>query len=155
VRDASVAHSTCVCRGYASIVIRAATELAAKEAMSDPLPAELLEFLARHIDSIVQLEALLLLRSAADEVWDVPRIARRLYVDDQEASDALAHLAAHGFLAREPGGYRFCPLTQELLNVASLLADHYRRHLIPVTNLIHAKPRRIRQFADAFKLKKD
>jgi hypothetical protein len=35
------------------------------------------------------------------------------------------------------------------------LADVYARHLIPVTNLIHSKPRRIREFADAFKLRKD
>jgi hypothetical protein len=123
--------------------------------MSDPLPAELREFLARHIDSIAQLEALLLSVAAPDEVWDVPRIARRLYIGQQEASETLAHLAAHGLLAHERGGYRFCPLTQELLDMASLLAEHYRRHLIPVTNLIHAKPLRIRQFADAFKLKKD
>ena len=39
--------------------------------------------------------------------------------------------------------------------MVELLAEHYKRHLIPITNLIHAKPRRIRQFADAFKLKKD
>ena len=39
--------------------------------------------------------------------------------------------------------------------MVALLAEHYKRHLIPITNLIHAKPRRIRQFADAFKLKKD
>jgi hypothetical protein len=122
--------------------------------MSDPLPAELREFLVRHIDSIAQLEALLLLRAAPDEVWDVPRIARRLYVGEQEASETLAHLAAHGLLARGPSGYRFYPLTQELLDMASILAEHYRRHLIPLTNLIHAKPRRIRQFADAFKLKR-
>jgi hypothetical protein len=132
-----------------------ATELAAKETMSDPLPAELREFLARRIDSIAQLEALLMLRAAPDEVWDVPRTASRLYVGEQEASEALTHLAAHDLLAHEPGGYRFCPLTQDLLDMVSLLAEHYRRHLIPVTNLIHAKPRRIRQFADAFKLRKD
>jgi hypothetical protein len=123
--------------------------------MSDPLPADLREFLARHIDSIAQLEALLLLRAAPDEVWDAPRTARRLYVGEQEATETLAYLAAHGLLAHEPGGYRFCPLTQELVDMASLLEEHYRRHLIPVTNLIHAKPGRIRQFADAFKLKKD
>ncbi len=35
------------------------------------------------------------------------------------------------------------------------LASVYSRHLIPVTNMIHAKPRRIREFADAFKFRKD
>jgi hypothetical protein len=132
-----------------------ATELATKDAMSDPLPAELREFLALHIDSIAQLEALLLLRSAPDEVWDIPRCAERLYIGEREASETLAHLADHGLLVHEPGGYRFHPQTQDLADLVSLLTEHYRRHLIPVTNLVHAKPRRIRQFADAFKLKKD
>ena len=36
------------------------------------------------------------------------------------------------------------------------LARFYGTHLIPVTNLIHGKPvSRIREFADAFKLRKD
>ena len=35
------------------------------------------------------------------------------------------------------------------------LSEVYRRHLIPITNLIHSKPRRIREFAEAFKLRKD
>jgi hypothetical protein len=35
------------------------------------------------------------------------------------------------------------------------VAALYAANLIPVTNLIHAKPSRIREFADAFKLRKD
>ena len=36
------------------------------------------------------------------------------------------------------------------------VAELYARYLIPVTQLIHAKPlTRVQEFADAFKLKKD
>jgi hypothetical protein len=121
----------------------------------DALPAELRGFLEDHIDSIAQLEALLLLRKAPEVVWDPQAAAKRLYVGDAESLAVLAHLAAHGLIRRDGGGYRFDPRSDELLRAASLLADYYRTHLIPITNLIHAKPRRIRQFADAFKLKKD
>jgi hypothetical protein len=124
--------------------------------MSDQaLPAELREFVASHIDSIAQLEALLLLRSAKDSVWELQSAARRLYIGEQETSETLAHLAAHGLIVREAGGYRFGAQSDELSRMVELLAEYYRRQLIPITNLIHAKPRRIRQFADAFKLKKD
>jgi hypothetical protein len=123
--------------------------------MSEPFPGELRDFLARHIDSIAHLEALLLLRSAVDATWDAQTTAQRLYIAAPEAAEVLAHLAAHGFLARNENGYRFDPETQDLRGMTDLLAEHYKRHLIPITNLIHAKPRRIRQFADAFKLKKD
>jgi hypothetical protein len=123
--------------------------------MSDPLPGELRDFLARHIDSISHLEALLLLRSASDAAWDAHATAQRLYVGAQEASEVLAHLAAHGLLSGDASGYRFDPASPDLREMADLLAEHYKHHLIPITNLIHAKPRRIRQFADAFKLKKE
>jgi hypothetical protein len=112
-------------------------------------------FLAGHIDSIAQLEALLLLRSMPGTTCDTKGIARRLYIGEREAEETLVHLAAHGFLAGDANGYRFGPQSEELSRMVELLADCYRRHLIPITNLIHAKPRRIRQFADAFKLKKD
>ena len=121
----------------------------------DLLPAELREFLARNIDSIAQLEALLLLRGAQGEIWHAPNAAKRLYIGEQEALETLAHLMERGFLVREGGGFRFYPQSAELSRSVELLAEHYRRHLIPITNLIHAKPRRIRQFAEAFKLKKD
>lgn len=120
-----------------------------------PLPAELQEFLAKHIDSIAQLEALLLLRDAPDVAWDVQATARRLYIDDQQASHVLAHLCAEGLVESEAGTFRFRPRSDELSRLAGLLDEYYRRYLVPITNLIHAKPRRIQQFADAFKLKKD
>ena len=117
------------------------------------LPPELGEFIAEHIDSIAQLEALLLARSTPDAIWDVQTTAKRLYISEQEALETLAHLADHGILTREGSGYRYQP-TPELAQSINVLADHYRQNLITITNLVHAKPRRIRQFADAFKLKK-
>jgi hypothetical protein len=36
------------------------------------------------------------------------------------------------------------------------LAELYSKYLIPVTHLIHSKPQtRVREFADAFKLRKE
>jgi hypothetical protein len=119
------------------------------------IPVEVQDFLARHIDSIAQLEALLLSRASPEAIWDPPLTAKRLYIGEQDASETLSHLAEHGLLVREPRGYRFASRSPELTAIVDLLAHHYARHLIAVTNLIHAKPRRIRQFADAFKWKKD
>jgi hypothetical protein len=125
--------------------------------MSDSaLPEHVQEFILKHIDSVAQLEALLLLRRSAEREWDVPTAAKRLYSGIPETAEALARLAADGFLmATANGCYRYGCRTQELQERVDRLADHYARHLIPVTNLIHAKPRRIRAFADAFKLRKE
>lgn len=119
------------------------------------LPDELEQFLQRQIDSITQLEALLLLRNESHTAWATQSVAKRLYVGEGETADALNRLSAQGLLSHNNGLYKFDPQTDDLRQGVALLADYYRRHLIPITNLIHAKPRRIQQFADAFKIKKE
>ena len=88
-----------------------------------PLPAELQEFLAKHIDSIAQLEALLLLREGSDVVWDVQTTAKRLYIGEQEAEEVVGLLAGHGFIVFEESGYRYRPQSQELARMVDVLAD--------------------------------
>jgi hypothetical protein len=125
----------------------------------DPVPDEIKQFILRHLDSIGQLEALLLLRDNPGEVWDVGTVARRLYIREQEAAPILARLTKSGFIAAsmsEPTVYKYQPESVELMQMIDRLADIYAKHLVPVTNLIHNKPRtRIQEFADAFKLGKE
>jgi hypothetical protein len=118
----------------------------------DIIPEDLRDFILRHFDSIAQLEALLLLRRHPDETWDAARTAKRLYIGEQEVADILARLCADGLLHCHDAQYRYGGGQEAMID---RLADVYARHLIPVTNLIHTKPRRIRQFADAFKFRKD
>jgi len=121
----------------------------------DHIPGELREFILRYIDSIVQLEALLLLRAHRDMDWDAKQTGARLYASEPEIAEVLARLCADGFLTCEENFYRYRPQSPEQLAMVDQLAAVYARHLIPVTNMIHGKPRRIREFADAFKFRKD
>jgi hypothetical protein len=123
--------------------------------MSDePVPDGVRDLILRHIDSVAQLEALLLLRAHPADAWTAASTAKRLYAAEDEIVRALARLYADGFLIREQGGYRY-GCSAEKQERVDRLAEAYSRHLIPVTNLIHAKPRNIRQFSDAFKFRKD
>ncbi|HEY7085839.1 MAG TPA: hypothetical protein VH519_13610 [Hyphomicrobiaceae bacterium] len=54
------------------------------------LPAELQAFLENHIESIAQLEALLLLAGTPGVVWDPRAAAKRLYIGEHEALGVLA-----------------------------------------------------------------
>lgn len=119
------------------------------------IPGDLGDFILRYIDSIGQLEALLLLRAHAHEDWDVKQTAARLYASEPEVAEFLARLCADGLLACNEGLYRYACQSSDLQNMIDRLATAYARHLIPVTNMIHAKPRRIREFADAFKFRRD
>ncbi len=123
--------------------------------MPESVPAELRTFVLRYIDSVGQLEALLLMRAEPSTHWTSAKLAPRLYTSPEEAEAILARLADEGFLIEDAQSYRFECTDPELERSLTALATFYRTHLIAVTNLIHSKPRRIREFADAFKLKKD
>jgi len=120
----------------------------------DPVPKEIRDFIARYIDSVAQLEALLLLRRNPVERWGIEPVATRLYIAPAEALEILQRLAQDGFVHGEGGVFHY-DCQKDLRQAVDALAEIYNRQLIPVTNLIHAKPRRIRAFADAFKFTKD
>jgi hypothetical protein len=119
------------------------------------VPGDVRDFILRHIDSVAQLEALLLLRANPGESWDVAKIAKRLYAKEQEVIELLERLCADGLLGCEGQVFRYDCRTPEQQKTVERVAEFYARHLIPVTNMIHAKPRRIREFADAFKFRRD
>ncbi len=128
------------------------------------IPADVRQFLVTQIDSIAQLEGLLWLRAQDGKGWDAATVAGRLYITDSEAAVLLGRLAARDLLVVEEGAdmrhYAYRPATEALDAMVARIDDLYRRYLIPVTNLIHAKPKdrknsRIEAFADAFRLRKD
>ena len=121
----------------------------------DVIPADVREFIIKYIDSIAHLEALLLLRASGDWSWTVEALSARLYISEREVSEILTRLANDGFLSTQAGQYRYSCLQEDQRLMVERLAATYVTHLIPVTNIIHAKPRGVRQFADAFKLRKD
>lgn len=123
--------------------------------MNDIIPAEVRDFIIRHIDSVSQLEALLILHAHPEESWEVRLVASRVYASDQELGAVLERFAANGFLKREDDRYRYDGKDSTADRTIAKLARCYASHLIPITNMIHSKPRLMRSFSDAFKLRKD
>jgi hypothetical protein len=121
----------------------------------DPVPDDVRRFILEHIDSVAQLEALLLLRKHGERSWSAQDVAGRLYIGAVAAGDILAQLAGEGLCATGDGFYRYEPGDADRRILIDRLANTYALYLIAVTNLIHEKPLRIRQFADAFKFRKD
>jgi hypothetical protein len=123
---------------------------------AEELPADVRLLIAESIDSVPELEAILLLRKDAHRQWTATEAGQRLYVSETVAEYLLGILADRGFFAREGQAYRYAPKTSELDSVVGKLADSYSRALIAVTTAIHSKPSRsVRQFADAFRLRKE
>lgn len=118
------------------------------------MPEEVRNLIVRHIDSVAQLEALLFLHAHSSEQWDIATVAKRLYAPLSEMAVALAGLTDDGFLIRDCEGYRYARRPDRDAAVEAL-AEAYAHYLIPITNLIHSKPRHIRAFSNAFKFRKD
>lgn len=126
--------------------------------VDDLIPQDIKQFILDKMDSVAQLEGLLLLRSNPQMDWSVEEVGRRLYISQQQAAEVLAHLFEEGFLTAAKGessSYRFQPNTPELGGMVDRVAELYSKYLVSVTNLIHSKPQtKVQKFADAFKLRK-
>ena len=124
---------------------------------SDLFPAELRGFIAQHVESLAQLEALLLLRGEPSQEWDVAELARRLYISDAMCQGILAELERRGFLARNAAGDRFhyaCADAQ-LDQLLAQLATFYQDRRVAVITEIYSNPvKKVQTFADACRLRR-
>jgi hypothetical protein len=125
---------------------------------NDLIPEDVEQFILDNIDSVAQLEGLLLLRSSPEAQWYVESVSTRLYINEQEAVEILEHLNILGLVQiqkAKPPTYQYQPDSADLTHMVDRLAETYRKYLVPVTNLIHSKAQtRVQQFADAFKIKR-
>lgn len=76
-----------------------------------PLAPDVLDFIARHLESAAELDVLLLLRRSTETFWAAAAVADRLSVRPETATAILERLQRHGLLARASGtsAFRFAP----------------------------------------------
>ena len=121
----------------------------------DELPESVKRLITESIDSVPELEAIMLLRDQKAHEWTAAETGARLYVSATMAAYLLSVLSERGFFSHEGDVYRYAPVTPELEASVELLAESYSGALIAVTTAIHSKPSSsVRQFADAFRLRK-
>jgi hypothetical protein len=122
------------------------------------VPAYVLRFLQENIDTVPQLETLLMMSEAPDRSWLISDVASRNYITEQRAMDTLNALLRRGLVSLEesPPRFRFNPANDTVRGLVADLARCYQANLSRITTLIHAKPSAsITEFARAFDLKKD
>jgi DNA-binding IclR family transcriptional regulator len=124
---------------------------------SDPaLPGELRAFLHSCIESIEQVELLMLLRGA-EHARTARDVAGALRLSPAGARRDLETLSARGLLdvrVEEETKYRYRPKSAELGRYCDLLAQHYVTSRQAVLGFVATESRRsAKRFADAFKLR--
>lgn len=124
--------------------------------MDKVIPEDVSQFILQHIDSIAQMEGLLLFSANPERQWNAESMARELFISEEQAASILTQLTEQGFIVLAEESYHYKPKNSKLKAMVERTAALYRQYLIPVTNLIHSKPKsRVQEFADAFKLRKD
>lgn len=119
------------------------------------IPEEVNRFITNHINSIEQLEVLLLLFNNANREWDANEVSRELRISSESAAARFEDLRSRGLLYtnKKTGKYQYYPQNSDLDRAVNRLDRAYKEHRVTLINLIFSKPiDKIRTFADAFKI---
>jgi uncharacterized membrane protein len=122
------------------------------------IPEDVRRFIVTSIPSVPYLEALLLLRNTATQVWNADLLSQRLYISSHQAADLLEALCARGFLQRAEStkAFSYAPDDPHLRAAVDQLDAAYQVNLIGITHLIHSNSsKKLQQFADAFRWRRD
>lgn len=116
-------------------------------------------FILDEIDSVPQLEALLLIWNNRPKEWSCEDMAKALYVSDDIAQTILKDLASRRLIDEISGSRGQFALLAESPEKEVMLAAldrTYRRELVRISTMIHSKASRaVRDFARAFRFTKD
>jgi hypothetical protein len=118
-------------------------------------------FIHDNINSVEQLEVLLLLRGEPEKKWSAEEVSRRLFTMPASAATRLSDLLTLGLL-KESGAngtdtlYSYSPGDSRTDDVVSRLDRAYRERKDSVIQIIFSRPAdRIQVFSDAFRIRRD
>ena len=116
-------------------------------------------FIGDYVESVVQLEVLLLLAGRRDRGWSAADVAQELRIETAWVDEQFRAMSDKGLLGRDPADAsrcRFAPKSVDLDTAVTELAKAYADRRVTVIGLIFSKPLdKIRDFADAFRFRKD
>lgn len=117
------------------------------------------QFLLDNVDSVPQLESLILLWNSRPVGWTVEELASRLYTPPEQVREVLRDLMRLQIVQEIPGPpvkYSYLPRSEEQDDLMRAIDNAYRRDLVRISTMIHSKASSpVREFAKAFRFKKD
>lgn len=118
------------------------------------VPDDIRDFILKHIASVAQIEALLLIWATPEKRWGISQIAARIYANEIEAAKALEGLCNAGLLDRRDGTFGL-NTPEQTVELIRRLRETYARHLIPVTDVIHSRSRSAHVTAETSQRQRD
>jgi predicted ArsR family transcriptional regulator len=120
---------------------------------------EVYRFILNQIDSVPQMEALLLVWESRPKKWTESEIAERLYVGTDAVRNIMQELVRRRMLAADAQSarqYFYESKSEDLDGLIEAVAATYRQDLVRVSTFIHTKTSSaVRDFAKAFKFTKE
>lgn len=126
--------------------------------MTDDFPPELKQFIAHNVESLAQLETLLLLHRDPQREWNPTELARELYISADMCERLVADLERRRLAVRAEGAdrYRFHAEDAAAHRLVDQLAQYYReRRVAVITELYSKSTSKVQTFADAFRLRRE
>lgn len=122
---------------------------------NDEIPASVRRFLDENINSVEELETLLLLFGQPKKEWTAEDVSRELYTSIDAARKKLAHLQGRGLASKtSESHFTYSPVSEFVGRNVENLAQLYKTRRVTIITLIYSKPSdQIRDFSDAFRLK--
>jgi sugar-specific transcriptional regulator TrmB len=120
------------------------------------VPGDVRRFIAAEIQSVGQLEVLLLLRGVADKSWTADEVARALVMQAPSVASWLETMARRGLVAADGGTYRYAPPTAEVERTVDRLAESYAKYRVAVIGTIFSRPSEgVTRFSEAFRVRRE
>lgn len=120
------------------------------------LSEEIKAFLRASIKSIWALELLLFLHGHSDQTWSVAALTRKLRASEPLVRASLTLFQAAHLVREDVDGHvRFSPGSPILDRLVRELAETYATHPVAVSDEIYVSDSKIRDFANAFRIKKE
>jgi hypothetical protein len=117
-----------------------------------------LAFIRERIETVPQLEALLMMSTYRDRTWTANDIASRVYTTLATGQAILEALQRRGLVVPEASSdaFRYSPSDETEAQLVNRVGEVYRANLIFIATFIHDKaPSSVQEFARAFDFKKD
>lgn len=120
---------------------------------------ELERFIKEQINSLEELEILLLLSGTPQRNWTEQAVYQVIKSSQPSVSRRLMELASKKLISCEPGPpvvFRFIPESRDFHELISELASAYKERPVRVIEMLYSRPPdAVEEFAKAFKLRKE
>lgn len=115
-------------------------------------PSSVSAFIFGYIDSVEQLEVLLLLHGEPTRAWTTDELTREMRSNPNSIIQRLRPLCSSGLVECIDDHYRYAPKDETLHEAVQLLSVVNKTHRHRVLELIFSPMKKARLFADAFVL---